>query len=167
MKRKLIVVSTAVVLSHVMISCKKNQNACSTEVPAVDIACESVNIGSNVNGFIVNYHPNSTIKESEGNYTNGVQVGFWKFYYQNGNLLKEVSFENGKVDGFAKKYYENGNLASEGNFESCVKHGFWKFYHNDTKNLVYLEGEYTNNEQTGEWKRYDADGKLEQQSNCD
>ncbi|MCT4582930.1 MAG: hypothetical protein N4A35_16070 [Flavobacteriales bacterium] len=167
MKRKLIVVSALIIFNFQLSSCKKKESACSTDVPTVNIACEGVNMGANVNGFIVNYYPNTTQKESEGNYTNGVQVGFWKFYYENGNLLKEVSFENGKVDGFAKKYFENGNLASEGNFENCVKHGFWKFYHNDTKNLVFLEGEYTNDEQTGEWKRYDKDGKLEKQSTCE
>lgn len=166
MKTKLILYSKVALLIILLVSCKKNKDACETEVPTIDIACESVNMGANVNGFIVNYYSNSTIKESEGNYTNGEQVGFWKFYYQNGNLLKEVSFENGKVDGFAKKYFENGNLAAEGNFESCVKHGFWKFYHNDTKNLVYLEGEFTNDSQTGDWKRYDSDGKLEKESTC-
>lgn len=152
-------------LSIVIISCKKNK-VCSSEIPSENISCESINMGANVNGFIVNYYSGSATKESEGNYTDGVQTGFWKFYSSNGSLLKEINFENGKIKGFAKKYFENGNLEMEGNYTNCKRNGFWKFYHNDTDNLVYLEGNFENGIKSGDWKEYDNEGKLTKESKC-
>ncbi len=101
------------------ISCKKatDSNDCSAD-PTNTIYCNTINVNSNVNGFVKNFYPDSLRIESEGNYENGVPIGFWKFYFLNGKLKYEGNYTNQKQNGFCKEYFENGNLKEEGNFKN-------------------------------------------------
>lgn len=156
-----------ILFSSLIFSCnKKDEFACDTESDSPAVNCNSTNVSSSTNGFKVNYYPDGTTKKSEGNYSSGVQQGFWKFYYQNSNLLKEGNFTSGKIKGFWKLYFENGNINEEGNYDNCIRNGFWKFYYDNANNSVRKEGEYKNGVKSGNWVYYNPDGSILKQGNC-
>jgi antitoxin component YwqK of YwqJK toxin-antitoxin module len=59
------------------------------------------------------------------------QHGYWKSYYNSGQLKAEGIFEDNKMHGLAKIYYENGQVQSEQSWENGKKHGLWKFFKED------------------------------------
>ena len=155
-------------LFFVIVSCNKNNEefTCDTEGDSPSISCNGVNADSSVNGFTVNYHPDGVTKKSEGNYTSGIQNGFWKFYTLSGSLSMEGNYTSGKVDGFWKLFFSNGNLNEEGSYTNCVRNGFWKFHYNNSTNSVQKEGHYTNGKKSGNWKYYNSDGSIQKQGDC-
>ena len=74
----------------------------------------------------------------EAIFSNGIQVGVQKRYYESGELLSERSYKNGKMDGIGKSYYQNGQ--------------------------VEMEEPYKNGERDGVIKVYDENGKLVRQA---
>ncbi|WP_338941153.1 toxin-antitoxin system YwqK family antitoxin [Fusobacterium nucleatum] len=74
----------------------------------------------------------------EAIFSNGIQVGVQKRYYESGELLSELSYKNGKMDGIGKSYYQNGQ--------------------------VEMEEPYKNGERDGVIKVYDENGKLVRQA---
>lgn len=84
-------------ISFFQSSCKKEIDSKDCKVEASNtLFCNTINKASTLNGFVVNYYTGSSLVESEGNYTNGVPTGFWKFYYLNGNLKYEGNYTNQK-----------------------------------------------------------------------
>lgn len=150
----------------VFISCNKNSSNCDSLDNLPSISCASVDVSSSTNGFTVNYHPDGVTKESEGNYTNGTQDGFWKFYYTNGNLFKEGNFINKKLNGFWKLNFSNGNIDEQGNYNDCERNGFWKFHYDNNNNSVKKEGNFTEGIKTGTWKYYNEDGSISEEKDC-
>jgi antitoxin component YwqK of YwqJK toxin-antitoxin module len=56
------------------------------------------------------------------------------YIYKNGIVIGEgIVTENGEKDGFWKEFYENGQLRAEGNYNKDRKTGEWKFYHRNGK----------------------------------
>lgn len=156
-----------IALFALFLSCKKEQKIqCTKEIDPAAIQCYSKNVNDSINGFIINYHADGKTKESEGNYENGVQKGFWKFYYQNGNILKEGNFANGKITGFWKLYYDNGLTKEEGDYQDCQRDGLWRFYYNDISRQIESEGSYEHGIKEGRWKYYDQNGKLVEEKDC-
>lgn len=64
--------------------------------------------------------------KSVGNYSNGIKVGKWISYYENGKVFREYNFVEGKKSGTTIKegvlsgsyimFYENGNLMSKAEY---------------------------------------------------
>ena len=97
------------------------------------------------------------------------------YRYPNDSIASEGYLRDGKPDGFWKTYYENGQLKSQGNRVNFLLDGPWTFfseegdttllvnYKQDRKNGIrrtYLsdeiqEEEFTNDIRTGQMKRYD------------
>ncbi len=48
----------------------------------------------NGNGFVKTFYPNGKV-ETEGNYSEGVKDGYWRFYTDNGIIGDSVFYENG------------------------------------------------------------------------
>lgn len=46
-----------------------------------------------------------------------------KYYYDNGNLSKELTFKNQNLDGIARFYYENGALQEERHYKNGLRNG--------------------------------------------
>jgi len=65
---------------------------------------------------------------------NGVKQGQARWYFKNGKPSTEYTYDKGNLSGPSKSYNEEGFVTSEGN--------------------------YVNNDEDGEWKEYDAMGKL-------
>ena len=66
-------------------------------------------------------------------------LGYWKYYYPNGNLKREGEFEDGNSKGLWKEYRENGKLKSVGEYKtSWKKIGVWNYY-DEEGNLIKQE----------------------------
>ncbi len=61
----------------------------------------------------------------------GSAVGYWEFYYSNGNLNSKGNYINGKAYGYWEYYYIIGKLAYKGNYVNGEKDGYWEKYHSD------------------------------------
>ena len=77
-------------------------------------------------------------------YNQDISSDFVQFYYPNGKVVSSEGFMvDGKPDGYWKSYYENGNLKSEGNRKNFLLDGEWKFYQEDgsiSQLITYSEG---------------------------
>ena len=70
-------------------------------------------------------------------------------------LSSEGIMKEGKPDGYWKSYYENGNLKSEGNRKNFELDSLWKFY-NEEGNLI-LEINYLKGKKNGIKTTYQKD----------
>ncbi len=151
-----------------LLGCRKDDNStvdCNANVDNA-IECDAIEVASSVDGFIVNYYSDGITKESEGNYEDGVPVGFWKFYYPDETLKKEGNFVDKKLDGFWKLYYESGNLKEEGNYHACVKTGHWNFYYDQSGSAIESSGSFLNGRKDGMWNYFDTNGELISEQTC-
>jgi len=81
------------------------------------------------------------------------------YIFKNGIMIGEgVVTEKGERDGYWKEYYDDGNLRAEGKYNKDVKEGAWKYYHRN--GMTDQEGVYRNGKPEGEWRWYYAGGEL-------
>ena len=73
--------------------------------------------------FIKMYHNNQLAEQGE--FKNGLRVGEWKTWHQNGVLSSTTEYSNGLRCGKYSRYNENGNLVENGKFRSDLKTGKW------------------------------------------
>jgi antitoxin component YwqK of YwqJK toxin-antitoxin module len=83
------------------------------------------------------YHENGEIF-GEGNYRKGKKWDLWTFHFSNGGLYKKGDFINDKEEGFFIQYSKNGQLHSKGNYKNGFKEGRW-FHYTETGNLYRYE----------------------------
>ena len=99
---------------------------------------------------------------SEGEFRAGERTGLWKYYLVNGQLKAVGHYEADKMVGPWTWYRENGELMQTGAFvvqgDKEKREGVWKRYHPNGN--PYDEGEYAADKKVGEWRTYDAAGKL-------
>ena len=81
------------------------------------------------------------------------------FIFKNGIMIGEgVVTEKGERDGFWKEYYDSGQLRAEGNYDKDNKTGRWKFYFLNGE--TEQEGVYRNGKPDGPWRWYYDTGAL-------
>ncbi len=82
------------------------------------------------------------------------------YIFKNGIIIGEgIVTEKGERDGFWKEYYDEGNLRAEGKYDKDVKNGPWKYYHKNGK--LEQEGSYNKEGQPdGEWWWYYGSGEI-------
>jgi antitoxin component YwqK of YwqJK toxin-antitoxin module len=86
------------------------------------------------------------------------------YIFKNGIMIGEgIVTEKGERDGYWKEYYDNGNLRAEGTYAKDKKTGKWKFYYN-TGN-VEQEGVYREGKPDGPWFWFYESGKLLREEN--
>ena len=84
------------------------------------------------------YHSNQ-LAES-GAFKNGLKIGEWKTWFENGKLHSKTYWNKGQRDGESLVYDTTGNLVEEGNYKNDKKHGTWiNYVEGDT--LKYRKGE--------------------------
>lgn len=94
-----------------------------------------------------------------GNYESGKKDGEWKGYHPNGKIFYTALYEKGKETGEWKCYYgTNGQLSRIMYFENGSRTGKWKEYY-ENKQLKKTEN-YSADKPEGEWKSYFENGKL-------
>lgn len=129
-------------------------------------------------GFWVEYWDSGKTKE-EGNWTNGVRNGLFKFYKKKGDLDRIEVYRGGEliedadeaiVLDIRKEYYEDGTLKIIGSYKDGSKQGVFREYDKDGN--IINSYTYENNTRTGEgivdkggknqgdWKLYYPSGEL-------
>ena len=87
-----------------------------------------------------------------------VKHGYYKVYYEDGQLGMEVNYKDGKEDGRWVEYYENGKIRWEENYKDGLLDGKWVWYYENAQ--IKSEGNYKNGELDGKWVRYDEEGNI-------
>lgn len=110
-----------------------------------------------IEGFVQYFSEYGTLLE-EGNYINDQREGKWK-KYANRNMATFVTKKN--TDAKKSDYYSRYlDVVDVYNYIEGIKQGKCKIYlKSDTSKLI-LEGFYTDNDQSGEWKYYYDNGQL-------
>ena len=121
--------------------------------------------------------------ESNGQYEDGKQMGNWKYWYSNGQMLNDCNFVRDTLDGAFIKWYENGQKLIEGTKKMGMEIGPWTSWDENgqmSSKLSYdqdgksdgLQTKWHNNGQKasdenfskgikeGEFKFWDNKGKL-------
>ncbi len=87
------------------------------------------------------------------NYVHGKAEGNVKIYYPNTTkLVLDCMYANGTRNGYYKYYFDNGNMHEDGFYKDGARHGHWKIYAPDGS--LEEEGDYAYGEKEGEWMDY-------------
>jgi hypothetical protein len=73
--------------------------------------------------FIKMYHSNQLAEQ--GKFKNGLRIGVWKTWHQNGVLATDQNWDNGLRSGIYCSYDSTGNLIEKGRFIANYKTGKW------------------------------------------
>lgn len=76
--------------------------------------------------FIKMYHSNQLAEQGE--FRNGLKVGLWKTWHENGIVQTTQYWNNGLKTGIFYHFDANGNVLEKGNFKKDKKHGEWIDY---------------------------------------
>jgi antitoxin component YwqK of YwqJK toxin-antitoxin module len=109
-------------------------------------------------GWWIFYYDNGQKKE-EGIYSNGIKEGLWISYHLNGHKKHEITFTSGIAKGPARFFYQDGTLWEEGFWnENCWTGPYHLFYANGQKSY-----DWNYNEQglrTGVQHYFHPNGKI-------
>ena len=78
---------------------------------------------------------------------NNQKNGYWKFYYENGNVEKEGRYSTNKPIKYWYFYTQNGFKKSEGHFTKGNKANWWLFY--DDMEKINHKCQLKNNQKNG------------------
>jgi antitoxin component YwqK of YwqJK toxin-antitoxin module len=98
---------------------------------------------SGVSGQLLNgsfkkfYHSNQLAEE--GKYKNGLKVGLWKSWFENGNLKTIQYWKSGIQSGFCEIFDVSGTVLEKGKYKKGQKDGKWLFF-NSKDTIVYKKG---------------------------
>lgn len=112
-------------------------------------------------GWYKEYYPSQRVKIS-GHYADGIPVGKWGYFYENGYRKMEAYLEPGNPT-YWKYYYENDSLKMEGEIAHQNKQGPWVFYYEDGE--VKSRGEYRDGKKHGLWEHYYTEGEIKAVAN--
>ena len=134
MKKTLIAIVSIITLSNCNTKTDKTETlkTIKDSVYAIRIA-EKFPERMNEEGLNTDYYDNGK-KRIKGEIKNGLRMGLWQAWYENGNLWSECEYTDGKKNGKSVTYYENG--------------------------LVRYSGFCKNDKDTGEWSYFDEKGNL-------
>lgn len=92
------------------------------------------------------------------NYTDGLQNGEQKTFYENGKLKEIYSSDSNYIVGLYKEFYANGHLKTHGEFTKVGRIGVWTtYFSNDTVESVSY---FDENKKTGRNMFFSPAGKL-------
>ncbi len=101
-------------------------------------------------GEWVFYYPNKQI-EQKGKYDKkGRAQGEWKWFYENGALLREEFYIDNLRDGLMKEYTEDGKIITSGEYVEDEQEGIWIYETHEYKEI----GKYVNDKPDSLWKRF-------------
>ncbi|OQP52622.1 hypothetical protein A4H97_25195 [Niastella yeongjuensis] len=93
-------------------------------------------------------------------YVDGQTNGTYKFYYDNGKLLRERNENYGYIEGVLKEFYADGAQHYVYNYLHNNLHGTTREY--NAKGILVEEGNYYNGDYHGETRYFDDNGKLKE-----
>ena len=89
----------------------------------------------------------------EGAYANGLQVGTWRAWYENGKPYWRRHYVAGRLEGLEIEWDENGAIDSRGSYRADKREGVWL----DTDISASGRGRYRNDVREGPWS-FRSDG---------
>ena len=91
-------------------------------------------------------------------YSNRIQDGLQRRYYNSGRLLKEFTMKGQYLDGLFRVWYENGVPKEEYTYIDCIKNGLYRKWHENGQ----LKEEYTfkNDKIEGLYSEWYENGQL-------
>jgi len=91
-------------------------------------------------GYWRKYYDNGQLR-SKGNFLKGTEDGPWEGYHRNGELWYKGYYKQGKADGFWEQYFDNGGKMNAGYYSNGKLHGIMKIFDRETGNgtLVAIE----------------------------
>ena len=105
------------------------------------------------------YWGNNGILIKEENYKLGKKEGAWIIYSaETGIKLQEDQYLNDKLHGICKIFYIDGKLNNADNYINGKRNGLSESYYYDQK--ISSKGIYHENLKIGSWEYYDYDGNL-------
>lgn len=106
-------------------------------------------------GYYKKFFENGNLK-IEANYKDYELIDEWKQYYENGEIEWLVTYMNGYRSGSYKNYYKNGDLKLEGtNYRDKVDGEEKRYLPN---NILHWKGSYSKGVFSKKWILYDAKG---------
>jgi antitoxin component YwqK of YwqJK toxin-antitoxin module len=93
--------------------------------------------------IVKEYYDNGALK-AKGIRENGLKEGKWIFYFEDGEMLREIYFRNDVEDGEWKMWHKSGSLYIEQMKVLGKSEGYWKEYY-ENGNIKEI-GEYKNGE---------------------
>ena len=104
------------------------------------------------------YHPNGK-KRYEGTFKEGYEVGTFKFWNGNGQLVTELLYSQKGEYASVRVFYIGGIVKAEGYYHNRKKDGLWKYY-NKNPHILFKEESYKDGEKNGPWRVYFPNGQL-------
>ena len=101
--------------------------------------------------------------EQKGRYDKkGRAQGDWKWFYENGSVLREEVYIDNLRNGLMTEYTEDGKVITKGEYVDDMQEGIWIYETPEYKEI----GKYTNDKPDSLWKRfYMPKGKLRYEGN--
>ncbi len=111
-------------------------------------------------------------KEASGKVKKHEKQGSWKYWDENGNLIKVIHYVNDAKSGLYTEYYSNGKKATEGNYQWDFKSGTWTSWFSDgkLKSTLFYGGSNVSdsaNAYTGIQQWWCEQGEMIEQANYD
>lgn len=100
------------------------------------------------NGFWKEYYQTGELK-SEGKYKNNTKIGEWKYYHKNGQLEQTGFYINGKPDGEWNWFYKSGNLLRKEIYIEGLEEGISVEY--SDSGAIITKGNYEEGMKQGQW----------------
>lgn len=96
------------------------------------------------------YYPGGQI-EQKGKYDKkGRAQGEWKWFYENGALMRQENYIDNLRDGEMVEYTEDGKILTKGEYMDDMQEGLWLYETPEYKEI----GKYVNDKQDSLWKSY-------------
>lgn len=108
-------------------------------------------------GFFRSYYDTGDLK-LEMFIKDGKPDGPYVVYFQNARINEVRSYHNGEFNGIWRSYNENGMLISQAEYLAGKKHGMWMIW--DDNGIRRYEMQYTKGKKSGIWYMWDEKGKL-------
>lgn len=122
------------------------------------------------NGLRITYREKEKIEE---NFVDDLKQGISRYYYPDGQLMKEINFVDGLEEGITREYAKDGRIIQLITYKKGFianrerinrydsegkKHGSWKYFY-DNGNMQ-IECIYKHGLLNGYYKEYDLEGNL-------
>lgn len=88
----------------------------------------------------------------EGYMLEGLETGYWRFYYSGGKLRKHGEYVYGLKEHWWEEYYDNGRLKMEGAYHEGKKVHYWIYYNRGgdlAERVFYVNGKQVVNHRQG------------------
>ncbi len=106
--------------------------ACNEAEPkSEDSVNSSVKLSETDKNFHYEYYPNGQVKVEGPLDSDGLKMGEWHAYFENGNKLSSSTYVKGINNGYSIVWYPNGNVRYFGDYKNGKKTGKWSFYSED------------------------------------